>query len=216
MKENNLGITIVLFLIILLAIVAIVFFNRDENNNPTTIKPYSEENMWYDLSQSNSNKEKTQPICLASFTTNITYSNENRIHNIKTVCEYLNNHVIKSGETFSFNDVLGPFNEEQGYVESTGFDSEGEVIKIIGGGICQVSSTLYNTALIANLQIVERHEHSAPVDYVPKGKDATVCYSEVDLKFKNTTKKDITVKSFCDGKTVKVELYEENIEKNSP
>lgn len=210
MKENNLGITIVLFLIILLAIVALVFFNRDESNTPTNITPYSEENRSYDLSQSN-NKEKTEPICLASFTTSITHSNENRIHNIKTVCEYLNNHVIKSGEIFSFNDVLGPFNEEQGYVESTGFDSKGEIIKIIGGGICQVSSTLYNTALIANLEIVERHEHSAPVDYVPKGKDATVCYSEVDLKFKNTTKKDITVKSYCDGDTVKVELYEENI-----
>jgi len=212
MKDNTLGITLMLFILILLAFISIVIFNKDKINNQTHITPYTEKNETYTIANNTGNekKEVKAPICLASFTTNITYNNENRVHNIKTVCDYLNNHIIKSGETFSFNEALGPFSEEKGYVESTGFDSEGELIKIIAGGICQVSSTLYNTVLMANLEIVERHEHSNSVDYVPKGKDATVCYSGVDFKFKNTTQKDIIIKSYCNGNTVKIELYNEN------
>lgn len=201
MKQNNIGITILLGLIIVVAIGTIIFIN---NNNTS---PYQEENKSINLPPTNMKKEN---ICIASFTTNLTYPDNNRTHNIITACNNLNNYIIMADQTFSFNHVLGPFNENQGYVESTGFDSNGKVIKIIGGGICQVSSTLYNAALMADLEIIERHAHSAPVDYVPQGKDATVCYSNVDFKFKNTTNKNIIIKSICNGNNVKIELYEEN------
>lgn len=207
MEHKNTVLTILLVILISLAIFAVIKLNNKTSNNKDIINTYNEDN------QNKVKVEETEeefPKCIASFTTNITYPDESRTHNITTCCKYLNSVVIKSGETFSFNETLGPFNEEQGYTESTGFDSNGKIIKIIGGGICQVSSTLYNTALMANLVIVERNEHSAPVDYVAQGKDATICYPYVDLKFKNNLSSDITVKAVCDGKQVTVELETKN------
>lgn len=199
MKQNNIILTILLLTLIAVAIFAIFVFKKDNSN--TNVVPY-EENAQY-ISKNTVQKD----ICLTSFSTNITYPDENRTHNIQVVCKALNALTLKNGETFSFNNSLGPINEYQGYIESTGFDSEGKIIKIIGGGICQVSSTLYNCALNCNMEIVERHEHSAPVDYVPQGKDATILYDTVDLKFKNTTNRDITIKAYCKNDKVTIEFW---------
>ena len=201
MKQRNTILTLLLILLIGLAVFAVIWFNKNdlekvENNSNKVAEIYIE---------STANVKKD--VCIASFTTKITYPDEKRTHNVTTCCNYLNNTILESKKIFSFNDTLGPFNEEQGYVESTGFDSDGKIIKIIGGGICQVSSTLYNVALNSNLEIVERNEHSAPVDYVAQGKDATICYPYVDLKFKNNTNSDITIKANCDGNQVTIEFW---------
>lgn len=203
MEHKNTILTILLVILIGLAIFAIVRLNKTSANNNKTDQIYEEE---AENKVNVKTKQENEPKCIASFTTNITYPDEARTHNITTGCKYLNSIVIKSGDTFSFNESLGPFNEDQGYTQSTGFDSDGKIIKIVGGGICQVSSTLYNTALMANLEIIERNEHSAPVDYVAQGKDATICYPYIDLKFKNTLDEDITIKANCDGKQVTVEF----------
>ncbi len=203
MEHKNTILTILLVMLISLAIFAVIKLNKTPSSDKRNSNIYNEEN---ESKIKIEEKKEELPRCIASFTTNITYPNEERTHNITTGCKYLNSVVIKSGETFSFNDTLGPFNEAQGYTESTGFDSDGKIIKIVGGGICQVSSTLYNAALMAKLEIVERNEHSAPVDYVAQGKDATICYPYVDLKFKNTLDSDITIKSNCDGEKVTVEF----------
>ncbi len=203
MEHKNTILTILLVMLISLAIFAVIKLNKTHSSDKQNSNIYNVEN---ESKIKIEEKKEELPRCIASFTTNITYPNEERTHNITTGCKYLNSVVIKAGETFSFNNTLGPFNEAQGYTESTGFDSDGKIIKIVGGGICQVSSTLYNAALMAKLEIVERNEHSAPVDYVAQGKDATICYPYVDLKFKNTLDSDITIKSNCDGEKVTVEF----------
>ena len=97
----------------------------------------------------------------------------------------LTNHVIKAGETFSFCDFLGPSSSDKGYQQADIFDNKGNKKKGIGGGNCQISSTLV---------VLERHAHSNYVPYVPKGKDAAVAYGSYDFKFRNDTGKDIKLK----------------------
>lgn len=130
---------------------------------------------------------------IAQFSTNIYDKDANRVHNISLAIGKINGTIIKKGETFSFNDTVGPMGEQQGFKEAIGFDSNGKKIKMFGGGMCQISSTIYNAALIANLEIVERHPHSRRVYYVPQDKDATVYYGSLDLKFKNNTNDDIQI-----------------------
>ena len=88
------------------------------------------------------------------------------------------------GESFSYNGKLGNTTKEKGYKEGGAYVG-GKVVQAYGGGICQVSTTLYNAVLYANLEIVERHNHSYAVNYVPAGRDATVAYGGKDFKFKN-------------------------------
>ena len=95
-----------------------------------------------------------------------------------------------------------------GFKEALGFDSDGNKIKIFGGGICQLSSTLYNCTLDANMNITERHPHSRRVYYVPENKDATILYGTLDFKFINNRSNDIKILSTSDGSTVTVKLIE--------
>jgi vancomycin resistance protein YoaR len=97
---------------------------------------------------------------IAEFSSNIYDKDENRVHNISLAISKINGAIIKNDETFSFNQTVGPMGLEQGFKEAIGFDTNGEKIKMPGGGMCQISSTIYNAALIANLEIVERHPHS--------------------------------------------------------
>lgn len=151
---------------------------------------------------------------IATYTTHIYDTDKNRIHNITLATKKLNGYVIKSGDEFSFNNALGEMDYKNGYKKSVGFDSNGNIIKMYGGGICQISSTLYNASLIANLTITERHAHSRRVDYVPKNKDATVYYGGPDLKFINNTSYDIIIYATTDGQNVTVTLMS-NVEKTS-
>ncbi len=96
--------------------------------------------------------------------------------------------------------------EKDGYKEATGFDANGNKIKVSAGGMCQISSTIYNTALEANFEIIERHPHSRRVYYVPVDKDATVYYDSLDLKFKNTTDYDIKVVATSDEYNVTIKF----------
>lgn len=144
---------------------------------------------------------------IASFTTTLYDNDENRIFNITKACEILNNTEIKAGEEFSFNNTLGPMGTGNGYKLAKGFDSNGKLIDVPAGGMCQVSSTLYNVALIANLEITERHAHSRRVAYVPVDKDATIYYPDLDLKFINNTKNDLKITAQNDNYTVTIKLY---------
>ncbi len=143
---------------------------------------------------------------IASFTSTLYDKDANRVHNITLADSKLNNAIIKKGEEFSFNNTIGPMGEEQGYKEAVGFDSEGDKIKVFGGGMCQISSTVYNAALIAGLEITERHPHSRRVYYVPKDKDATVFYGSLDLKFKNNTDGDIKILATNDNQNVTIKF----------
>lgn len=124
----------------------------------------------------------TYPI--ASFTTNFTYVDEGRVANLTVASRSISGSIIMPGEVFSFFDVVGECTVPKGYRESKIF-LQGEIAEGIGGGICQVSSTLYNAALLSGMKITERYAHSMKVSYVQPGRDATVSYGYLDLKFSN-------------------------------
>ena len=122
---------------------------------------------------------------LSKFTTIYDAGNTNRASNIALAAKTINGTILLPGEEFSYNKVLGNTTKEKGY-KLGGAYVGGKVIQAYGGGICQVSTTLYNAVLYANLEIVERHNHSYSVAYVPAGRDATVSYGGKDFRFKNT------------------------------
>lgn len=129
---------------------------------------------------------------IATFTTKIYTKDEARQNNMQITASRLNNHVVKNGSTFSFCNTLGPSSTKNGYREADIFDNDGNKKKGLGGGNCQISSTLYNAVLsVPSLSVIERHEHSNNVPYVKKGKDAAVAYGSYDFKFSNNSGNDI-------------------------
>lgn len=143
---------------------------------------------------------------IANYSSTLLDGEKNRVFNIQKACDTLNGVVIKQGQEFSFNNTIGPMGEENGYLKATGFDSNGKNIQISAGGMCQVSSTLYNVLLISGVEITERHPHSKRVYYVPIDKDATVYYGSLDLKFINTLDADVIIYANTDGYTVNISM----------
>lgn len=129
-----------------------------------------------------------------------------RTENIRIAVNVINNTVLMPGEEFSFNDRTGPRSEEAGYKEASVIVN-GEFVTGIGGGICQVSTTLYQAVVRSDLEITERRNHGLPVGYVPMGQDATLAYGYIDLKFKNNKDYPIYIESFIKGEQVYVKLY---------
>lgn len=123
---------------------------------------------------------------IAEYSTKFSTYDTNRSDNLALAAKTLDKKEIRPGETFSFNGTVGPRTEQTGYKDAK-IIINNEFIYGIGGGVCQVSSTLYNTVLLANLPIMERIHHSVPISYVPLGRDATVSYPDIDFKFKNDT-----------------------------
>ena len=121
---------------------------------------------------------------LGSFTTYFDGSNTSRAHNIHLASQKIHQTLIPAGGIFSFNQVVGERTPEAGYDDAPVFMG-GRLVPGIGGGICQVSSTLFNTALLSGMDIVERDTHFAPVSYIPVGLDATVAWGYIDFQFKN-------------------------------
>lgn len=171
----------------------------EENTDPMNVNGDT-------LNQISSNVTEKKETEIAAFSSNLYDRDQNRVDNITLAISKLNNAIIKKGEEFSFNNTIGPMDESHGFKEAVGFDTKGNKIKVPGGGMCQISSTLYNVALIANLEITERHPHSRRVYYVPKDKDATVYYGSLDLKFKNNTNHDLKIVATNDNVTVSIKL----------
>lgn len=146
------------------------------------------------------------PDKLSTFTTRYDVSSVDRTTNLRLACEKINEKVVLPGETFSYNKALGVRSVATGYKNAKVY-SNGEVVDGIGGGICQISSTLYNSALMANLEIVERRNHQFVTSYVPAGRDATVVYGMTDFKFKNTRKYPIRIVASAQNGIATVSLY---------
>lgn len=146
-----------------------------------------------------------QQLSLSTYTTKFDVKDEARMHNIQLAASKINNVIINPNETFSFNDALGKTNADAGYKESKIF-IDGETVDGIGGGICQVSSTLYNVVLDSDLEVVERHPHSSKVLYVPTDRDAATSYNGVDLKFTNTTNTPLKIKTAVHDGNLEVSL----------
>lgn len=150
--------------------------------------------------------EKTEEE-LASFSTRLGGKDTPRSRNIGITTSILNETTINNGETFSFCGTIGNPTADRGYEEADSFDADGNTVQTLGGGNCQVSSTLYNVVLqIKDLEVKERHAHIKPVHYVEKDKDATVAYGSVDFKFKNNTGSTIKIYANSDLNSVNVRI----------
>jgi vancomycin resistance protein VanW len=129
---------------------------------------------------------------LARFTTPILAADAGRVQNIAIAVRKINGVALAPGQVFSFNDVVGPRDAEHGWAPAAEL-YQGEFVVGYGGGICQVSSTLYNSVLLAGLEIKERYHHDRPLQYVDPGRDATVAWKVLDFRFRNSTESTLLV-----------------------
>ena len=126
--------------------------------------------------------------------------------NLKLACSKLDEKIVLPGETFSYNQTLGERTAQAGYKNAKVYEN-GAVVDGIGGGICQISSTLYNAVLLSNMEIVERRNHQFVTSYLPAGRDATVAYGITDFKFKNTRSTAIKIKTSCSNGVATISIY---------
>jgi len=161
---------------------------------PEITQEYMSQNMFRDV--------------IASFSTYYStegQANIDRAQNLKVASDKINGKILAPGDIFSFNGTVGERTEANGFKNGQVFEG-GRIVEGIGGGICQVSSTLYNAALRANLKIVERVNHMFTVDYVPAGLDATVAYGSIDFRFQNSTKWPIKIEAFMENNKLTMRL----------
>lgn len=203
--KKSLWILFVLILIIGIAIFA--FYNNSKADTYTAERTStkSENSVQENVTISDNSEENAEE--LAEFSTKLPKDTKERDDNIKLACDTLNNTVVESGKIFSLWDILGCPTKEKGYQKAKTFTSDGEVKQSYGGGICQISTTLYNAVLkVDELQIKERHEHSRDVPYIEDGKDAAVSFDTADFKFENTLNHDIKIEAKVEDKKVKIKL----------
>ncbi len=150
-------------------------------------------------------------VTIGSYTTSILDKEEKRMNNIEIASEKIDGLKLSPGEQFSFNKIVGRRTEEKGYEKATIItrkDGKPKKGTGVGGGICQVSSTLFNAVDQCGLKIIERHKHSKAVSYVPKGKDATVTYGAYDFRFSNNRKNPIMIRTYLNSNTLTVKIIE--------
>ena len=146
------------------------------------------------------------PVAVGMFVTEILDTDENRVKNLTLCASVLDGVTVDSGAEFSFNNTIGKRTEEKGYKEAK-ILVDGHRDYGVGGGICQISSTLYNAALDAGMEILERHTHSNEVHYVELGRDAAVSFGTLDFRFKNTLDTPVRISVAVENTAVKVVIY---------
>lgn len=144
----------------------------------------------------NSLEQNNTPILMAAYRTVLKNPLPGEEYNVHLAASLLCGTIIKPGEVFSQNQLLGPYTKEKGYREGPTYIGS-QLTTTVGGGVCKISSTLYNVAILCNLEIVQRYNHSMPVPYVPYGQDATVAYGVKDLKIRNNT--DFPIMIWAEG-----------------
>ena len=137
---------------------------------------------------------------LGSQTTYYTWSTDNRINNIKLAAGKLNGYIMLPGEVFSYNETIGQRTEEAGFKTASAY-SDGQVVEALGGGICQVSSTLYCASMFAQMKTMSRTNHYFKVDYLDYGLDATVSWTSPDFKFRNDREYPVKITAWCDDES---------------
>ena len=142
---------------------------------------------------------------LASFTTETT-SNAKRNTNVRLAAQALNGTILQPGEEFSFNQVIGQRTEEKGYQAAAAYNS-GAVVQEVGGGVCQISSTLYKVVFQSGMKITFRRSHTFEPNYVTPGQDATISWEEPDFRFVNTSKGPIGIRASYSNQKASVSIY---------
>ena len=146
---------------------------------------------------------------LTSFTTEMGVSSSNRIHNVHLMADFIDGTVIRPGEVFSFNGVVGPRTSERGFLEGQMIIGS-LVLPSIGGGVCQTATTLFNDAFELGLPILERTNHNLYLSHYPLGRDATVSWGGPDFKFKNDLKHGLLIKTSYTDSTLTFTFYGTN------
>lgn len=208
----------ILILIGIIIVAGIAYFfisqmNSPQNTSPqpTRISTEVENSQTSNITNNTTIEEEitpTEPIetKIASFSTKILVEDNKRDNNLELTASKINGHIVKNGDEFSFNDVVGNPTPDKGY-EKAGIIVNGKKEKGYGGGNCQISTTLYDAVLkVDGLKVTERHEHGKDIGYVEKGKDATVVYDELDLKFKNNAGYDIKIYAEVTEEKVNVKI----------
>ncbi len=178
--------------------------NKNESSNETNSNTGATNTTTNTTNNSNtSNQEKE----IAKFSTKIYTKKSERQNNISITCKALSSKKVKPGETFSFCNTVGKATTAKGYQEADIY-VDGKKEKGLGGGNCQVSTTLYNAVLkVPGLEVVERHQHSNHVPYIQDGKDAAVAYGSYDFKFKNNTGKTIKIVMENTAQNITARIY---------
>ena len=174
--------------------------NNNNSSNNNSQSPVNNTNIVNNTNVSNSVKSENQQTNaqqketeIAQFSTKIHNKDSKRQNNITITCKALSAKEIAPGTSFSFCDTVGKATSSKGY-EKADIYVNGEKKQGLGGGNCQVSTTLYNAVLkVPDLEIIERHQHSRKVPYIQSGKDAAVAYGAYDFKFKNNTKSTVKI-----------------------
>jgi vancomycin resistance protein YoaR len=143
---------------------------------------------------------------LVSYTTEMGESSANRIHNVHLMADFIDGTIIRPGETFSFNDVVGPRTAERGFLEGQMIIGS-LVLPSIGGGVCQTATTLFNDAFELGLPILERTNHNLYLAHYPLGRDATVSWGGPDFKFRNDLKHGLLIKTTYTDQTLTFTFY---------
>lgn len=143
---------------------------------------------------------------LATKTTSLSGSNYNRINNVKLAAEHIDGVILEPGESFSYNGTVGQRTKANGFLEAGAY-ANGQVVQEVGGGICQVSSTLYYCTLISNLKITSRTNHYFSVGYIEPGMDATVSWGGPDFQFQNNRTFPIKIRAYVSNGSLTVELW---------
>ena len=200
---------IFIFFIIILTVIFFVTKNNKKDDEyiaeRTSVDSESEikDNINENLESQYDNKEQ-----LAEFSTKLPKDTKARESNIKLACNTLNGTIIEAGNEFSFWKVIGNPTKEKGYKKAKTFTTDGKIRKAYGGGLCQVSTTIYNAVIKVNgLQVTERHEHSRDVSYIEDGKDASVSYNNADLKFKNNLDYNIKIMAKLENNKVVIQIF---------
>jgi vancomycin resistance protein YoaR len=143
---------------------------------------------------------------ISTYTTTFSSGNKPRVNNIHTLADALDGTLLPPGSTFSFNGTVGPRTADKGYQEA-GAIVNGELVPQLGGGICQVNTTIFNTVYESGLPVVERHNHSFYISHYPKGRDATVSWGGPDFKFRNDTDHWVLIATGYSNSSVTISLY---------
>ncbi len=211
--DSKKWIIVIVSLLILGALLLYAFFESkntvpQSNYTPSQVTTNTTANNSNSINNTTTNETKTvQETKISSFSTPIVDDHKNRINNIKITCSRISGTIVKSNEEFSFCDVVGEPTSKDGYKEAHAF-VDGELVNAIGGGNCQVSTTIYNAAKkIDGVKITERHEHGKEVGYIEMGKDATVAYDYLDLKFENNNDFNLKLKAYIKDDKVCVDIY---------
>lgn len=227
---------IILILVLLIGIGgSIYFFTKNNNSNKsdyissrtstdeqnTNSDTNTDTSATNNTEQNNKNEKNTIEITqnatgvpqkkeeeISSFSTKIYNKENSRQNNVSITCSTLNDTIVPNGSTFSFCNTVGQATTARGYQKADIFDKDGNKKKGLGGGNCQVSTTLYNAILkVPSLTVTERHQHSNKVPYIQNGNDAAVAYGSYDLKFVNNTGFDIKIKANNSNDAVTITLF---------